>query len=1400
MKPNALPLFIVTLFLGQTTLLSSQNWTAAERFSSSSNSLLTSTSTALGSDGSLYIVGNFQNMVCFDTIILNAPSANRTNGFLLKLDAQMQPVWARQFPEYPYDVTLDAQDNVFIAGSRWNAVGSDDTLTYVSKHNSDGALLATFYSTGTSQNWGKVVRTDAAGNCYVAGERASSGTATFGSNSLPGGSGRQCYLLKLSPDLTQVDWVTFTGSSPNLDNVFDLEIDNTNGFIYASGNYSQCPGFFCIEYNGDFYIEKHQLNNGATVWRKLFSGGSGRNTKQFSRLSPDGQTLAVAACFKYTTTFEPGLSLTAVPPNNDDYHVFVAEISAGDASVHWAKKITLSGDAFLWRMARSGNELWLSGFYTKAMDVPPFSLTNNSADAFLFKVLAQDGTVVEAEKQHGSSSDSGFGLAQRDSIVAISGESSSATLTIGGGAFVLPGNFNSTFVARKGGLPQLPPIAGFEASLNGGCVPLSVQFTNTSYQSATTYNWQFQGGTPSTSTAKNPSVTYNTPGTYNVTLRVRNGGGADTLVQLGYITVSASNITSAFSSSANGLTANFNNTSTNAETYLWDFGDGNTSIEASPEHSYTNCGTYTVTLTSTNLCGTASSTETVTLGNGNPSAGITATMNGLTANFGNTSTNADTYLWDFGDGNTSIEANPEHTYTACGTYTVTLTSTNFCGTASSTETLTFGNGIPSAGLTTTINGLTANFDNTSTNADTYLWDFGDGNTSIEASPEHTYTNCGTYTVTLTSTNLCGTASSTETLTFGNGIPTAGITATLNGLTANFNNTSTNADTYLWDFGDGNTSIEANPEHTYTDCGTYTVTLTSTNLCGTASSTETVSLGNGNPTAGITATLNGLMANFDNTSTNADTYLWDFGDGNTSSEANPEHTYTDCGTYTVTLTSTNLCGTASSTETLTFGNGIPTAGITATLNGLTANFNNTSTNADTYLWDFGDGNTSIEANPEHTYTDCGTYTVTLTSTNLCGTASSTETVSLGNGNPTAGITATLNGLMANFDNTSTNADTYLWDFGDGNTSSEANPEHTYTDCGTYTVTLTSTNLCGTASSTAIAETEVLMPSASFMVIVNSLSVIFQNTSSGGSSYFWDFGDGQTSSLQNPLQQVYADTGVYIVTLIVGNICGTDTFQQTIVTTACLPPEADFVAEQLEVCAGELVQFASLSTNFNTLLWTFPGANQTNSGDTVTAVSYALPGLYSVVLNAINECGNAQEIKLDYILVHPSPTIGFNVNIFGLTVEFGNLSQDALSYWWDFGDGQTSTEVNPMHTYSANGTYTVSLTAGNDCDTLVFSKTITVTTVGTNSPTGISEFRLLPNPNAGLFLVEMKGTWHETLSIRMLNSTGQLVHSMLFDVPTGFFAHTFDLRDVPSGLYWMHIRSGREIWAQKVVVTR
>ncbi len=287
-------------------------------------------------------------------------------------------------------------------------------------------------------------------------------------------------------------------------------------------------------------------------------------------------------------------------------------------------------------------------------------------------------------------------------------------------------------------------------------------------------------------------------------------------------------------------------------------------------------------------------------------------------------------------------------------------------------------------------------------------------------------------------------------------------------------------TYSWSFGDGGTGSSANPQHTYTTAGTYSVKLTVTdtsNLSGSATTQATV----GTPPV---ANLGGPYTGYYNTpltfngSGSSDpqgeslTYSWNFGDGGTSSSANPQHTYAAAGTYTVTLTVTDisgLSGTATTKATVAATAAAPPVanpGGPYTAYYYTPLTFNGSGSSDpqgetlSYSWNFGDNTTGTGVAPTHTYTGAGTFKVTLTVTDTSGlSASASTTVTPGYPPPTVDIHGPYTGaptLPVTFTSTVTdpvdNGWSYSWQFGDGGTSSAANPRHTYATAGTYNVSL------------------------------------------------------------------------------------------------------------------------------------------------------------------------------------------------------------------------------------------------------------------------------------------------------------------------------------------------------------
>jgi len=448
--------------------------------------------------------------------------------------------------------------------------------------------------------------------------------------------------------------------------------------------------------------------------------------------------------------------------------------------------------------------------------------------------------------------------------------------------------------------------------------------------------------------------------------------------------------------------------------YTWNFGDGTTSNQiGNVTHTYTKEGNYTVSLTISNSYGNRTETKTnyIYVGGGviaDFTADKTTGPSPLAVKFTDKSSgNPTKYAWDFGDGSTSTEKNPSHTYTSTGQYTVKLTVSNEFGSDTKTSTSFINVGTaPYVFFTAngTINSKQVTFTTHGNVAEgTYRWDFGDGTTSSEKDPIHTYKSTGVYNVTLAVSNAYGTynytlknVSITDTLK-------ADFSATNNQgsspLRVQFTDTSIgsgNTSSFLWNFGDGTTSTERNPTHTYNRTGQYTVALTVTNPCGATNSTlksNYVSVGNvpvadfvGTPTNGLAP----LDVQFTDRSQGANlSYSWDFGDGTTSTAKDPKHTYTAEGNYTVKLTVSNVYGTNTATKDKYIVVGLaPRADFQAdVLSGIAPHpvqFTDLSKgNPTSWHWEFGDGSTSTEKNPKHTYQNSGYYDVTLTVKNAYG---------------------------------------------------------------------------------------------------------------------------------------------------------------------------------------------------------------------------------------------------------------------------------------------------------------------------------------------------------------------------------------------------------------------------------
>ena len=397
-------------------------------------------------------------------------------------------------------------------------------------------------------------------------------------------------------------------------------------------------------------------------------------------------------------------------------------------------------------------------------------------------------------------------------------------------------------------------------------------------------------------------------GVHTINVRVQNTAGSWSLTKSTKFTVCGTKAVSAFTVSVNGTQATFTNHSTKAFGYKWLFGDGATDTTRNTTHTYYNAGNMLVGLVAYSACGNDTSYQTITLNCVTPVAKFTASVQHLAAVFTNTSTNGNTFAWNFGDGNSSTEINPVHVFKNTGTYTVCMSTTNSCGTSSTCSTVAVVCTAPVAKFTPVIDGLTVAMIDSSTNAYQYAWNFGNSQTNTtDFSPIYEYSTPGTYSIRLTVQNGCGVNSVTHAVTLTCVAPHAYFEVITSGLGLEVVNNTVNGSSYSWSFGDNTTTPFQNPPiHTYLTSGNYNVCLKTTNGCGSDSLCQLVSVCVP-PKAAYTSTYAGNSINFNNQSTNGLTYLWHFGDSLVSNITNPTHLFKKPGVHTTCLIANNQCG-------------------------------------------------------------------------------------------------------------------------------------------------------------------------------------------------------------------------------------------------------------------------------------------------------------------------------------------------------------------------------------------------------------------------------------------------------------------------------------------------------------
>lgn len=707
----------------------------------------------------------------------------------------------------------------------------------------------------------------------------------------------------------------------------------------------------------------------------------------------------------------------------------------------------------------------------------------------------------------------------------------------------------------------------------------------------------------------------------------------------------------------------------------------------------------------------------------------------LSVNFSNNSTGAASFYWDFGNGNFSTVRDPQNVYINAGTYTVTLVAISPNGQR---DTLKLNNYIlakpgPEAAFSVDrtsgcVGETPFTFTNNSTGAVSYMWDFGDGIPSTATNPVKYYQTPGTRTVKLVASASSG-CNSVYTLpqpVTAHTRPTASFTvnqttACSPGQSFQFTAGVSGAAGYKWDFGDGTGSALANPAKVYNAAGTYSVTLIVTGAGGCADTIIKPDLITIHPelSPGITSNDSAGCTPFKpvikSTITNATSYQWSSG-GQTSQQPTFRPVYNETGSYPVTLTITMAGGcTYTRTEPNFIQVGTPPVANFSVSNSsgcapITPVFNNTSTGGSTYLWNFGDNTTSTQANPSKTFTEPGSYNVKLEVTNAQGCRSSlTLPNSVIAAAPVASFTASQTmgcpPFETHFTNTSIDGTQYQWLFSDGTSTTEENPVKVFGTNGSYDVTLVAVNENGCRDTTFLSgyinvnyEQADYTPPAP-VVGCAPLTASFDNSGVSGTSFLWDFGDGTTSTEVSPTH-IYTDAGVFTVTLLVGDTSGCSQFYpvfQTIQVEGGIPL---FIVD-IDPCPPHAVHFRDTTMGAVAWYWEF-GDNTTSTEQAPTHI-YDDNEIHHVTLTATtgNGCTNTYIgfNAVNFSILTATFNTTYTRGSFPRSVQFESTNPQATSWFWDFGDGNTSTEENPTHVYEVEGNYEVRLIINSDSCELV-----------------------------------------------------------------------------------------------------
>jgi gliding motility-associated-like protein len=942
--------------------------------------------------------------------------------------------------------------------------------------------------------------------------------------------------------------------------------------------------------------------------------------------------------------------------------------------------------------------------------------------------------------------------------------------------FGAPGLYTGTLVANPGNAIctdtafifidlQPLPVAAFTVAIDS-CNPARppVQFNNTSTVPApyAIHTQQWTLGNGSTSALNSPTTNYSAPGTYTVQLSVTSGVGCigTTSRTIQYFPPATAGFTVLPQTGCAPLTTQFTNTSqftTAAYTNSWNFGDGGaTSTANNPSRIYILPNTYTAELTVRSPWGCLSTFSRDITAFEPPTAVFTVAYDSCivdtvrTTNLSLTN-QAGTSLvasqWIMADGNNYGTFNASHLYQLANTYPIQLIVTDANGCRDTATRPIQWYPAPIIDITNVDIGcapLLVTFNNQSypINGYTTTWNFGNGITSLQASPSVTYTNSGLYPVSLTIVSPVGCIAAYSDTILVNASPNANFSMSYDSCVVgavSFDEQSTpNAAgnplvSWQWNFADGSPLLLAqDTSHQYAQVGDYNVALVVTDVNGCRDTALRLLRYYPAPIVAV-ASSDDVICQFESISfvnssspvNAAYNYTWNFGDGTTSTAISPTHQYTQFGVFPIRLLMVSPIGCRAEFLDTVLVHQIPNANFTVSYdscafvgvqirNTSTPNLaNNALTNWD---WTFGDGGTASNINDTlYPYAPRQNYVINLflEDSNGCRDTAIYNLPYF----PSPVFPVPLHSQVGClpqtvvFDNNQLNnfpGYTFQWNLGNGVFSNAFDTTIAYTERGTYFPVLTvqtATGCIGTFRDTIVVNG---IPQAAISYSYDPCAitpVTFRNRSTPSpdgiiTDLLWNFGDGGTSTLPLALHTYnFPDTGAYNVSLQItdANGCAHDTtiivdwrpnpiFPLTLTPSdGCLPLLAAAPNDNPYPVANYVTQ------------WTY-GDGTTSNQPAPADYYYTTAGEYvrQLIVIAPNGCRDtfssahtALAVPVADFSFAPNPITHYNPQ-----VQFTDLSIDAAQWEWHFGLNRIPDyryQQNPSFTYADTGVFVVQLVA-------------------------------------------------------------------------------------------------------------